>query len=140
MTAAVETMAYRFADSKDTPWHGLGTSISRNEEISSHEFQQRAGANWPVLKHALYYRSMDGKERTSTRFALVRGDTGQELSVVSKQYQPIQNVVVFEFFECDHALGFESSVDHYKVLVHTHDFGGNDFADTHFFTREAFLK
>jgi hypothetical protein len=35
MSANVETMAYRYADRADIPWHGLGAKIGRDEHVSA---------------------------------------------------------------------------------------------------------
>lgn len=101
MTANVQTMAYRFADRADTPWHGLGVSVDRNEAVTAEEFQKRAGAAWTAEKKQLLYdpaTSMHCDMIPSSAFALIRSDNGYELNVVSKQYQPVQNSEVFQFF------------------------------------------
>ncbi len=51
MPANVETMAYRFADRSDVPWHGLGVPVDRNEIVSTQEFQKRAGADSIPASH-----------------------------------------------------------------------------------------
>ena len=49
-------------------------------------------------------------------------------------------LVVLEFFEGDISLGLESGVDDDVVVVDTHDFGGDDFARTHFGAFQRFFK
>lgn len=100
MPANVETMAYRYADRNDVPWHGLGAKIGRDEYVSAHEFMMRAGANWLISKRPVWYRpapdvkAMEDKDH----FVLMRNDTHAALHIVGKQYKPVQNVEVFQFF------------------------------------------
>lgn len=109
MTANVETMTYRYSDRSDTPWHGLGIAIDRNEAVTTDEFRKRAGADWKAEKRQLLYDSYMGRERTpyhaefKDKFVLVRNDTDFPLSIVSNQYKPVQNETVFNFFKefCD---------------------------------------
>lgn len=102
MTDNVQTMAYRFADRSDTPWHGLGVPVSRNETVSTCEFQELAGAAWTAEKHPLWVRASKDtsfKEHIKTSaFALLRSDNQYVLNVVSAQYKPVQNDEVFQFF------------------------------------------
>lgn len=113
MSANVETMAYRFGDRADTPWHGLGIAINRNEQISTDAFRIRAGADWQAVKRPLWVRAF-GKDHVlndtkcdmtpfndhilTDQFALMRSDNHFILNYVSKQYQPVQNEEVFNFF------------------------------------------
>jgi phage/plasmid-like protein (TIGR03299 family) len=102
MPANVESMAYRFADRTDVPWHNLGVPVDRNETVTAEEFQERAGAAWTAEKHELWVRA--NKENglrehiKSDAFALMRSDNHFILNTVSKQYQPVQNHEVFNFF------------------------------------------
>lgn len=104
MTANVETMAYRYADRSDVPWHGLGTKVDRNEEVGTYEFMVRAGADWNIVKRKLYYFETKEKYEKSLkseypdRYALIREDNGKALHIVSSQYKPIQNATIFDFF------------------------------------------
>lgn len=100
MPANVETMAYRFADRSDVPWHGLGAKIGRDELVTAHEFQKRAGATWTISKRPVWYRpSPDVKAICDEdHFVLQRDDTFTVLNIVGRQYKPVQNKEVFEFF------------------------------------------
>jgi phage/plasmid-like protein (TIGR03299 family) len=95
-------MAYRFADRRDVPWHGLGTPIGRNEDITTEEFRRHAGAHWEAIKYPLWVRATletPFKEHIkSDAFALMRTDTHAVLNIVSEQYKPVQNREVFDFF------------------------------------------
>lgn len=103
MPANVETMAYRFADRSDTPWHGLGVPVDRNEQISTTEFQKRAGAAWTVEDHPLWIRATAQtpfKEHIKTDLiAKLRSDNHFHLHTATKQYQTIQNDITFNFFD-----------------------------------------
>ena len=103
MSANVEHMAYRFANRSDTPWHGVGTPIARNEELSTEEFQKRAGAEWLALKRKLYFRSKPAllvpDIEVPKAFALARNDNQFVLNIVSEQYKIVQNKEVFNFFQ-----------------------------------------
>lgn len=100
MPANVETMAYRFENRADVPWHGLGAKIGRDEHISPYEFMCRAGADWSISKRPVWYKpAPDAKPKCDEdHFVLQRDDTHDALSIVGKQYKPIQNIQVFEFF------------------------------------------
>lgn len=98
MPANVETMAYRYADRSDVPWHGLGAKIDRNEEVGTYEFMVRAGANWAVLKRPVEYFANGRHLIDNDHFVLIRQDNYNPLSIVGGQYKPIQNAEIFEFF------------------------------------------
>lgn len=98
MSAAVETMAY----AGQTPWHGLGNQIQPG--ISAEQMLTEAGLDWGVetAKAKWEYRDADGKKRQRTSDdtrILFRTDTGADLSMVGKRYQPFQNREVLEFFQ-----------------------------------------
>lgn len=100
MVANVETMAYRYAERNDVPWHGLGARIGRDEYISAAEFQTRAGANWLISKRPVWYRPAPDVKAVEDKdhFVLMRNDTHAALSIVGKQYKPVQNSQIFHFF------------------------------------------
>jgi hypothetical protein len=45
-----------------------------------------------------------------------------------------------EFFGGNVGFGLQAGIDDHEVLVDAHDFGGDDFAGTHFLALEAFLE
>jgi phage/plasmid-like protein (TIGR03299 family) len=93
-------MAYRFADRRDLPWHGLGAQIARDEQISASEFQKRADAIWTISKRPVWWRpSPDVSAREDKdHFVLQRDDNFTVLNIVSRQYKPVQNSEIFHFF------------------------------------------
>jgi phage/plasmid-like protein (TIGR03299 family) len=100
MTANVETMAYRYAERRDVPWHGLGVKIDRNEYISAAEFQKRAKADWTISKRPVWYKPAPDVPSVCdpNHFVLQRDDTHAALSIVGTQYKPLQNTDIFQFF------------------------------------------
>jgi len=100
MPANVETMAYRYADRSDVPWHGLGARIGRSEHVSAAEFQSRAGADWTVSKRPVWYRPAPDvpAKCDEGHFVLQRDDNHLALSIVGRQYKPVQNTEIFHFF------------------------------------------
>ena len=48
--------------------------------------------------------------------------------------------IIVEFFRSNIAFGFEAGVDHNKIVINTNDFGGNHFADAHFFEGQTLFK
>lgn len=100
MPANVETMAYRYADRNDLPWHGLGAKIGRDEHVSARDFQLRAMADWTVSKRPVWYKPDPNvpAKCDEDHFVLQRDDNHLALSIVGKQYKPVQNDEVFGFF------------------------------------------
>jgi hypothetical protein len=49
-------------------------------------------------------------------------------------------LVVLEFFQRHIGLGLETGVDHHEAVLDAHDFGGDDFARTHFGALQGFFK
>lgn len=100
MPALLETMAYRYADRNDVPWHGQGARILRGEHVSAHEFMCRAGANWTISKRPVWYKPHPDvpAKQDERHFVLQRDDTFASLSIVGTQYKPVQNEQVFQFF------------------------------------------
>ena len=92
MPAAVETMAYV----GQKPWHGLGEQLPPNP--STQHILEAAGLDWNVVKTPLHY-VIDGVKRTvADQFGLVRETDGAYLSTCGKDYIPIQNKQIFDFF------------------------------------------
>ncbi len=91
MTAEVETMAY----AGETPWHGLGFKLPEGE-VSPSKMLRVAGLDWTVSKHPVGVLP-EGKV-IDRHFALVRDSDSQFLSMVGKNYNPVQNTEAFEFF------------------------------------------
>lgn len=89
-----------------TPWHGLGTTLSEPPD-SAREALQLAGLNWTVTKQQMFLA--DGrlvkqtdeatKVKEGNHGAIVRDDTGDVLGVVGPDYRPFQNTQMSDLFE-----------------------------------------
>jgi phage/plasmid-like protein (TIGR03299 family) len=91
MAHMVETMAYAGA----TPWHGLGVQVPA--DLSPAQMLEKAGLDWEVQKVPAF-ATIDGKKTSVGWSALVRSSDSEMLSVVSNDWNPVQNHEAFEFF------------------------------------------
>jgi len=83
-------------------WHGLGTVVDGAR--TSEEVINLAGLNWRVEQKPLFHENLlsDGsvvKTEIDSHQANVRGDTGDLLGVVGKNWKPLQNAAAFEFMD-----------------------------------------
>jgi phage/plasmid-like protein (TIGR03299 family) len=99
MPANVQSMAYYGKE----PWHGLGTQVPK--DLRAEEMIWAAGLDWKVeLRPARGAREINRKGEFS-RYEVVRvprpntKESEVLLGVVSRRYQPLQNVEAFEFFD-----------------------------------------
>ena len=102
MSHEVETMAW----AKEVPWHGLGKEIP--SDLTPQQILEAAELDWTVEKRPMYFRNQDGKEISVGRPALVRSTDEKVLSVVSGDWNPVQNIEAFEFF---HEFVMEGKMD-----------------------------
>lgn len=93
-----------FFSVKEKAWHGLGQIV--NDYPTSSEALKFAGLDYEVIKEDIYTTSfncdgqaMDRTNRIKTHFATMRKDTGDVLGVVGKDYEIVQNVDAFSFFD-----------------------------------------
>jgi phage/plasmid-like protein (TIGR03299 family) len=91
MSHMVETMAYAGA----VPWHGLGVSVPH--DLSPAQMLEKAGLDWTVDKIPAFAK-IDGQQTNVGWSALVRSSDREMLSVVSNDWNPVQNHDAFEFF------------------------------------------
>lgn len=99
-----QTGKHSFFSVKEKPWHGLGQIVQ--EYPTSAEALKFAGLDYEVVKEDIYTTSyncdgqpMDSTNRIRTHFATIRKDTGDVLGVVGKDYEIVQNVDAFNFFD-----------------------------------------
>lgn len=101
-----QTGKYSFMSVNEKAWHGLGQIIS--DYPTSKEALIHAGLNYEVVKRKMY--THDGELPSETDFlirnieipnyhATIRTDTNQVLGVVGKDYEIVQNVDAFSFFD-----------------------------------------
>lgn len=80
----------------ETPWHGLGSELSRGASID--QWRVEAGLNWEAMRNALYYRDATQTVRKCESQIIYRSDTGGQLGIVSESYKIVQPSDVLEFF------------------------------------------
>ena len=111
-------MAHELASSKDmayvgeTPWHGLGNKLPKNQPIEI--WQQQAGMNFEIKQTSVLFNAAAGDgnilnlRSNPDATVLYRSDTNEPLSVVSKRYKVVQPKDVLEFYrDLVSAGGFE---------------------------------
>jgi phage/plasmid-like protein (TIGR03299 family) len=93
-----------FFSVKQKAWHGLGKVL--NDYPTSAEALQFAGLDFTVIKENIYTtnfnsdgQAIDGTQRIKTHFATIRQDTGKVLGVVGTDYEIVQNMDAFSFFD-----------------------------------------
>jgi phage/plasmid-like protein (TIGR03299 family) len=79
----------------ETPWHGLGKVVS--EDLTPEQMLQAAGLDWQVKKYKSFIE-VDKKRVATGQYGLVRSDTNQLLTCISKDWEPCQNADAFDFF------------------------------------------
>jgi phage/plasmid-like protein (TIGR03299 family) len=104
-----QTQKHSFFSVKEKAWHGLGQIIS--DYPTSAEAIKHAGLNYTVEKRPLF--TYDTENHTGdpdtdiiipeievpNYYATIRTDTEQVLGVVGNDYEVVQNVNAFEFFD-----------------------------------------
>ena len=101
------------------PWHGYGESILPEDSVD--DIRIKAGLDYDVVKTPVLYDvpkpnniTLAGDHVTATskdRCVLYRSDTGDDLSVVSNQYQVVQPREVVDFYrDLTEKFGFELEV------------------------------
>jgi phage/plasmid-like protein (TIGR03299 family) len=91
MAHMVETMAY----AGEVPWHGLGERVP--SDLSPEQMMQKAGVDWTVQKVPAF-SEINGNRVNVGWSALVRSTDSQILSVVTNDWEPVQNSEAFQFF------------------------------------------
>jgi phage/plasmid-like protein (TIGR03299 family) len=79
----------------DVPWHGLGTQIPA--DLTPQQVLEAAGLDWEVTKIPAF-ADVNGKMVAIGRSALVRSTDDRVLDVVGNDWNPVQNIEAFEFF------------------------------------------
>jgi phage/plasmid-like protein (TIGR03299 family) len=81
-----------------TPWHGLGQSLTPGADVDT--WTREAGLGYTVLESPVQYSTPATTELQSwpARKVLHRSDTGAPLAVVSDSYHVVQPAEVMDFF------------------------------------------
>lgn len=88
----------RMAYVGQVPWHGLGVELEPG--ITPLEMMKAAGLDWEVRKLPAFFQLEDGTfVRAGNKEALVREGDDKFMDVVSENWNEIQNLPVFEFFD-----------------------------------------
>lgn len=105
MSHLVESMAY----AGQTPWHGLGNQLSRQQPLSV--WLKEAGMDWSIKQSDVMFNAADDGLFLRSHDAaqvLYRSDTLAPLSVVSNRYKVVQPKEVLHFYkDLVQAGGFE---------------------------------
>jgi len=84
-----------FAYANDVPWHKLGTPVPA--DLTPVQILEAAGLNWEVEKVPAF-ANVGGENVNIGQSALVRKTDNRILDVVSNDWNPVQNIEAFEFF------------------------------------------
>ena len=107
MAHQVETMAFV----GQTPWHGLGNQLTRNQPLEV--WAQQAGMDWRIESSNVSYMTKNERGQNiimpyEDQRVLYRSDTHAPLSVVSQRYQEVQPKEILEFYrDLTEQSGFE---------------------------------
>lgn len=78
------------------------------EGTTAYDWASQRGLDWEAKKVPLFYQGDDGVMRESSKVAVVRSDTMEELGVVSAKYEIVQPIEILKSFELAvNRLGFE---------------------------------
>ena len=96
MSHEVEDIAY----AGEKPWHGLGVKVPH--DLTPEQILSAANLDWTVEKRPMYYCNASGSVSSTTeiegRQVLVRSTDGKQLSIVTDNWEPIQNSLAIEVF------------------------------------------
>jgi phage/plasmid-like protein (TIGR03299 family) len=88
------TGKHSFVAVGEKAWHGLGTYVE--QAMTAEQAIRLGGLDYSVDKRPI---QVVGGRVVPNQFATVRTDTGDPLGIVTDQYQIIQNLEAFEFFD-----------------------------------------
>ena len=97
MAHLVESMMYV----GKTPWHGLGTPIPADKQISVREAIVAAKLDWRVELRSLYTEKPDGGAKSGIldHYAVCRTSDNAFLGLVGPDYVPLQNEEALKWFQ-----------------------------------------
>lgn len=91
MAHEIETMAY----AGEVPWHGLGKAVPA--DLAPDQMLKAADLDWTVNKVPAFV-DYNGQRINTGSEALIRSTDGKVLTMVSENWNPVQNEEAFEFF------------------------------------------
>ena len=77
------------------PWHGLGVQVE--DDLTPAEFQKAAGLDWNVVERPVS-AEFNGEKIFSGHKMLIRETDGKPLTIITGDWNPVQNSEAFEFF------------------------------------------
>ena len=77
------------------PWHGLGTAVE--DDLTPSEFQEVAGLDWKVVPVPAY-AEFKGEKIESGHQMLIRDIDSKPLTMITGNWNPVQNDEAFDFF------------------------------------------
>lgn len=80
----------------DKPWHGLGQELTQGASIET--WNKEAGMDWMIKDSPIRFDTPEGDAVYTGSRILYRGDTMDQLSIVSDDYKVVQPSEVLEFF------------------------------------------
>lgn len=81
----------------ETPWHGLGQSLT--EDASIETWKKEAGFDWEIKDSPIAFNTEDGMKVYKGNRVLYRSDTLEQLSIVSDEYRIVQPGEILDFFQ-----------------------------------------
>ena len=81
------------------PWHALTATTITEDVQSAREAVATAGLDWTVERHPVSVEVAGEMLEVPNRVGLVRSDTGTVLSIMSENYQVVQNTEAFRFVD-----------------------------------------
>ena len=81
----------------DVPWHGLGKKVPA--DVSPEQMLKAANLDWEVVKRPMFFTDDKGSPVLTKSNALVRSTDNKLLTVISDQWNPVQNIEAFSFFD-----------------------------------------
>ena len=81
----------------DVPWHGLGKRVP--SDVSPEQMLKAANLDWEVVKRPMFFNDVNGGPVLTKANALVRSTDNKLLTIISDQWNPVQNVEAFKFFD-----------------------------------------
>lgn len=92
---------FAFTGPREAVWHGLGQNLTVGAPIET--WQREAGMDWVVQEADVQYLdntsgTLETMRQFQNRKILYRGDNGEGLSIIGKDYKVVQPSEVLEFF------------------------------------------
>lgn len=80
-----------------TPWHGLGQQLEPDVDLET--WKKRAHLNWTINKFPVIYNANGNLKTYADRMVLARNYDDYPLSIVSKDYKPVQPSQLIDFYK-----------------------------------------